>query len=856
VIQAGVEDCDDGNGVDSDACRNTCVAAACGDGVVQAGVEDCDDGNGVDSDACRNTCVAAACGDGVVQAGVEDCDDGNGVDTDACRNTCVAAACGDGVVQAGVEDCDDGNGVDTDACRNTCVAAACGDGVIQAGVEDCDDGNGVDSDACRNTCVAAACGDGVVQAGVEDCDDGNGVDSDACRNTCVAAACGDGVVQAGVEDCDDVGESATCNANCTAASCGDGLVNASAGEACDDAGESPTCNSDCTVVSCGDGVVNESAGEACDGGGETAGCNADCTPAQCGDETVNASAGEACEDGNAIDTDACTNTCQLASCGDGIVWAGNEDCDSAGESGTCDVDCSFASCGDGQVNGTAGETCDDSGESSVCDADCTPAACGDAVINPSAGELCDDGNALGDDACLPSCIPAACGDSFLWAGVEQCDDANLTNGDGCDAGTCVESAAGRLTAGGAHTCGFFEPTKLRCWGTGDSGRLGYDGIANVGQSTSPAIELQGAYVPIPSVESVVQVDAGGTHTCAIVEENFTRAVRCWGRGDQGQLGYGNPLNVGDGEVSIAAAGVVDLGEPIAQVATGDEHTCALAENTGNVYCWGNPTFGRLGYGDETPVGLTVLPKDAGPVPIGEPAIQIAAGGAHTCALLASRTVKCWGLGLYGQLGLASTENIGDPVTGVPQDYPPVEIGEEVVHIAAGGGHSCAVGGNGDLYCWGGDDGSGVGPVGQLGRGSTELIGDDERPIDRGPLFTGVQVAYVAAGARVTCIVDVDGDVRCFGDNEAGQLAIGSNQSYGDDAGEFVDQLPPIPLPNKASYVDVGGTHVCARLTPANAAGDVVCWGASANGRLGYGDTGNVGGQGDPTPADVGLVDYQ
>jgi cysteine-rich repeat protein len=91
-----------------------------------------------------------------VQAGVEACDDGNEVQTDACLNTCVAASCGDTLVQAGVEACDDGNQVQTDACLNTCVAASCGDGHVQAGAEACDDGNQVDGDACRNDCTAGA----------------------------------------------------------------------------------------------------------------------------------------------------------------------------------------------------------------------------------------------------------------------------------------------------------------------------------------------------------------------------------------------------------------------------------------------------------------------------------------------------------------------------------------------------------------------------------------------------------------------------------------------------------------------------------------------------------------------------
>ena len=63
----------------------------------------------------------------MVQDGVDGCDDGNQVNTDACLNSCQIAVCGDGIVQDGVDACDDGNQVDTDACLNTCQIAACGD---------------------------------------------------------------------------------------------------------------------------------------------------------------------------------------------------------------------------------------------------------------------------------------------------------------------------------------------------------------------------------------------------------------------------------------------------------------------------------------------------------------------------------------------------------------------------------------------------------------------------------------------------------------------------------------------------------------------------------------------------------
>jgi cysteine-rich repeat protein len=195
----------------------------CGDGMVGGG-EACDDGNKENTDACLDTCVPAACGDGFTQDGVEACDDANGDNTDACLDTCVAASCGDAFVQADVEACDDGNDVETDGCLNTCAVASCGDGVTWDGVEACDDGNDVDDDACSNMCASASCGDGVVQAAAgEECDDKNMVDTDACLNTCKLPTCGDGVVWANMEDCDEGGanndETGPCRTDCTLCEC-------------------------------------------------------------------------------------------------------------------------------------------------------------------------------------------------------------------------------------------------------------------------------------------------------------------------------------------------------------------------------------------------------------------------------------------------------------------------------------------------------------------------------------------------------------------------------------------------------------------------------------------------------------
>lgn len=119
------EECDDGaKNSDIGACLSTCKKAKCGDKLVQAGVEQCDDGNQVNDDSCPNTCKLPTCGDGIFQAALqEECDEGEkNINTGNCLTTCKKAACGDGLVLAGIEECDDGNVADGDGCSAACKA--------------------------------------------------------------------------------------------------------------------------------------------------------------------------------------------------------------------------------------------------------------------------------------------------------------------------------------------------------------------------------------------------------------------------------------------------------------------------------------------------------------------------------------------------------------------------------------------------------------------------------------------------------------------------------------------------------------------------------------------------------------
>lgn len=307
---------DDTCGSSTDYLCEYVVTSTCGDGEKELS-EACDDGDNTNGDGCSASCTvesgwscsgslptacAEVCGNGIVTSG-EECDDGNTSDGDGCTATCTEQSgwgctgspsacetdCGDGIV-AGSEACDDGNATDTDACRNSCVFASCGDGVVQPNGSDGISGNEDDetcdtsgeSVSCDANCTAVACGDQTVNTSAgETCDDGNGSNTDGCLTSCVSASCGDGYVRSGVEGCEPPGVG-TCTASCSEAvgignvyqeaessssfsraapppNCGNGILEPALGEGCDEGrfnGLSPICDRWCNVSFCGDGVVH------------------------------------------------------------------------------------------------------------------------------------------------------------------------------------------------------------------------------------------------------------------------------------------------------------------------------------------------------------------------------------------------------------------------------------------------------------------------------------------------------------------------------------------------------------------------------------------------------------------------
>jgi cysteine-rich repeat protein len=455
----------------------------------------------------------------------------------------------------------------------------------------------------------------------------------------------------------------------------------------------------------------------------------------------------------------------------------------------------------GTAESTDTETTDETG-------DCTEVGC------PCGDETdCTDGLVCVDEMCGPA---AVCGDG-VPSGSEQCDDSNAVDGDGCD-NDCSYTSLLAVDAGGAHTCVLIEGGRAKCWGLNVSGQLGLESILTIGDDELPS-DVPDIELPGPAV----QVSAGlAEHTCARLEN---QNLYCWGRNDAGQLGLGHVDNIGDDEGITTPTSV---GVDIADVEVGSFQTCVRGVDQ-TAYCWGLGFFGQLGYGNLESIGDDEVPSMVGPVPIGGPIKEISVGGSHTCVIALIGTIHCWGYNEFGELGYGNTNNIGDdelpsaagsaPVvpqglspstngvqlsTGVgsdgqlgqfgtenlgddepPSNSLPIDLPAAVSHFTAGGAHVCALLESGEAYCWGSSE------FGQLGYGDVQSIGNDESPSAGGALDVGGDIRVLDAGFFHTCAINEFNELRCWGNNDAGQLGQGHTNSLGDD--ELLTEIPPISL---------------------------------------------------------------
>jgi alpha-tubulin suppressor-like RCC1 family protein len=452
-------------------------------------------------------------------------------------------------------------------------------------------------------------------------------------------------------------------------------------------------------------------------------------------------------------------------------------------------------------------------------------------------------------ACAAIAIGTACGsegdardagavDSGLSdAGVPDGGAVDGGQGDGgaVDAGVADAGplrAVALSAASAAHACAVLSDGTVRCWGLNDNGQLGVSPSESRTRcrvrGSTPAVNNPCETTPraVAGVTDARQVSTGNGSTCVLRAD---RSVWCWGLNNAGELGTGG--------TSLQAAPTptrLDL-PPVRQVALGAFHGCALLMD-GTVRCWGANRFSQTGTataaspmqcdeGDGTPIPCVPTPTAvAGLTGV----LQLSAGRNHTCALGGDHTLRCWGLNDSAQLGTGRL----DPDT-APQATPTAVALTEVAEVSSGGSHTCARRADGSLQCWG------WAALGQLGgvpavacdtaSGSVQCA----RAPGAVPGLAGV--VSVSAGRFHTCVALSGGGASCFGRDDNGQVG-GGVASTGRCSFSF-DNYPcsltprPASVTNAAS-VSVGDYHSCALTTD----GAVRCWGNNTFGQLGNGAT--------------------
>jgi alpha-tubulin suppressor-like RCC1 family protein len=165
-----------------------------------------------------------------------------------------------------------------------------------------------------------------------------------------------------------------------------------------------------------------------------------------------------------------------------------------------------------------------------------------------------------------------------------------------------------LSLGDNYSCALLESGGVRCWGSGSQGRLGNGSNQNFGDDPGemPPVDINLG----GPVLRLGDGGAGSGHTCVIRDDN---TARCWGVNDFGQLGYGNTNFLGLNLNQFPPAPLA-LGGAVARIATGYQHTCAILQS-GAYKCWGRNQDGQLGYGHTNSIGdqLNEMPPPTVPV---------------------------------------------------------------------------------------------------------------------------------------------------------------------------------------------------------------------------------------------------
>eukprot|EP00756_Hemistasia_phaeocysticola_P027606 Hpha_TRINITY_DN16126_c1_g2::TRINITY_DN16126_c1_g2_i1::g.8493::m.8493 len=290
----------------------------------------------------------------------------------------------------------------------------------------------------------------------------------------------------------------------------------------------------------------------------------------------------------------------------------------------------------------------------------------------------------------------------------------------------------QIVSTSSHSCLLCDDQDtVYCWGSGTGGALGgstgAEGTDNLGGTTG----WGSAWVPADiagegRIVRLVDSNGGGglseSFMCILGDND---RMKCWGKNNVGQLGYGdtqsrgemgNTLGTKNAWISPGPGG----GSPIVDACLGAEHVLVLYD-TGEVEAWGGGSYEQLGNelgpfekleADAVDLALVAALSPDSPA-------SVHCGGYHSCVMNSGKTkVSCWGRNNNGQLGMGDTVSRGAD-NGDMATLTALQIGTPAVTnyaaLALGTDHSCLLASDYSVYCWGG------GAEGQLGSEGTSDV---------------------------------------------------------------------------------------------------------------------------------------
>lgn len=303
-------------------------------------------------------------------------------------------------------------------------------------------------------------------------------------------------------------------------------------------------------------------------------------------------------------------------------------------------------------------------------------------------------------------------------------------------------------------CGIKNDRSAECWGRNGFGMLGR-GVQG---------GFQNAPAPVSGGINWAEITTGRLSACGV---STTNVGYCWGSNQRGEIGRAAvPLGTNIASLTLSPS-VLDGGLTWKSVVAGWLHACGITTDR-DAYCWGNNSRGQLGLGT---IDTNSTHRSPAPVIGGHKFIQLSLGATHACGVTLQHQVLCWGENFTGQVGNATTTDVGTPtIIGGRQRFYYVAAASDFgvggnVPVPPGGqqasaGHTCALTPGGEAWCWGWN------AAGQLGDGTTtsSLV-----PVEVGG---GLRFTSLSLGGTASCGRN-DNRIWCWGGNQFGQLGIGS-----------------------------------------------------------------------------------